>query len=102
MLIRSFRLVIGIMRITITVLADSLKGKRSVVRSLIARVKNTYNVSAAETGLNDIHERAEIGFAFAGSDARIIDAEMKHCLTFIESMPADVIDVQTEILHAEK
>ncbi len=41
----------------------SLKGKRKVVKSIISRLRNNFNVSAAEVGANDIYQRAEIGFA---------------------------------------
>lgn len=53
-------------------LADvhSLKEKRSVVRPVIAELQRKFNVSAAETGSQDLHRRAEIGVAMASSDRR--------------------------------
>ena len=41
----------------------SLKEKRRIVKAVIHRLRNEFNVSAAEVGANDIHQRAEIGVA---------------------------------------
>jgi uncharacterized protein YlxP (DUF503 family) len=38
----------------------SLKEKRSVVRPIVAELRRTYSVSAAETGHLDLHRRAEV------------------------------------------
>jgi len=51
----------------------SLKDKRRVIKSMIDRIYQRYRVSIAETGLHDLHQRAEIGIAavVAGGDAEI-------------------------------
>ena len=41
---------------------NSLKEKRKIVKSIINRIKNKFNISIAETDLNDSHSWAEIGF----------------------------------------
>ena len=47
-----------------------LKAKRRVVRSLIDRLHTRYRISAAETGMQDRMQRAEIGVAVvAGNEA---------------------------------
>lgn len=46
----------------------SLKGKRSVVRPVVAELKR-YGVSAAEVGHLDLHRRALVAAAVVGSDA---------------------------------
>ncbi len=43
--------------------AQSLKDKRRTVRSLVERMHRRYRVSVAETGLHDLHQRAEISVA---------------------------------------
>lgn len=40
-----------------------LKSKRRVVRSLIDRLHNRHRISAAETGMQDRMQRAEVGIA---------------------------------------
>lgn len=87
---------------TITINTDqcfSLKEKRKIVKSILARVKNTYNVSIAEVGLNDVHKRATIGFAFAGNDRRKINSNIDKMLEFIDNLSlAEIVDTQVEII----
>jgi uncharacterized protein YlxP (DUF503 family) len=44
--------------------AQSLKEKRMVVRSLKDRLRHTFNVSANEVGLQDLHQRARLAVSF--------------------------------------
>jgi uncharacterized protein YlxP (DUF503 family) len=46
-----------------------LKAKRRVVRSLIDRLHTRYRISAAETGMQDRMQRAEIGVAVVTSSS---------------------------------
>lgn len=52
----------------------SLKQKRSLVRPLVADLRRTFTVSAAETGSLDLHRRAGIGVSLVSSDSQhVID-----------------------------
>lgn len=51
----------------------SLKEKRMALRSIRDRVRNRFNVSFSETGLQDVHDRAEITVALVASDGRAAD-----------------------------
>lgn len=42
--------------------SNSLKGKRGIVKSLLARARNTFNVAAAEVDLQDVPGSAVLGF----------------------------------------
>jgi len=46
----------------------SLKEKRSVVRSLKDRLKQRFSLSVAETGVQDVLDRAEVSVALVASD----------------------------------
>ena len=46
----------------------SLKQKRSAVRPLIAELQRRFAVSAAETGAQDLHRRANVGMAVVAAD----------------------------------
>ena len=46
----------------------SLKEKRSVVRPIVAELRRTYAVSAAETGYQELHRRAEVGVSCVSGD----------------------------------
>jgi len=77
----------------------SLKEKRSVVKSMIARIQNQFNISIAEVGANDNHGRAEIGFALVGNDQRVINSKMDKVINLAEDMHlAKVIDTDMEIM----
>jgi uncharacterized protein YlxP (DUF503 family) len=47
---------------------NSLKDKRSIVKSLIERLKARFNVSVAEVGDNDSRSGAVIGIAVVSND----------------------------------
>ncbi len=50
--------------------ARSLKEKRRVVKSLLDRVAHRYGVSSAEVKHQNLHQRAQLGFALVNSDRR--------------------------------
>jgi len=52
----------------------SLKEKRAIVRSLRDRLRSRFHLSVAETGYQDIHDRAEITVAFVASDGRLAES----------------------------
>jgi uncharacterized protein len=79
----------------------SLKGKRQVLKSLIARLHNKFNVSAAEVGDNDSWQLASIAIAYASNDERHADKVLAAVISFIESqrLDAEIIDVEMEIIQ---
>jgi uncharacterized protein YlxP (DUF503 family) len=94
-------MVVGIGMITIR-LHDcrSLKGKRKVVRSIVSRLRNNFNASVAEVGLNDVHQRAEIGFSIIGNDKAVINSKLDKMLNLAEGLGlAEIIDTEIEIIH---
>ncbi|WP_144209502.1 DUF503 domain-containing protein [Mycobacterium tilburgii] len=46
----------------------SLKQKRSAIRPVVAELRRRFNVTAAETGAQDLHWRAGIGVAVVSDD----------------------------------
>jgi uncharacterized protein YlxP (DUF503 family) len=78
----------------------SLKGKRSVVKRLVHRLRNQFNVSVAETGNNDDLGRAEIGLALVGNDRRVINSKLDKVMNLIETMQlAEVVGSDMEIMN---
>lgn len=52
----------------------SLKEKRSVIRPVVAELRRRFTVSAAETGDQDLHRRANIGVSVVAADrAHVVD-----------------------------
>jgi hypothetical protein len=70
---------------------DSLKAKRSVIRSLRDRLRSKFNVSVAETGLQDVHTRAELTMALVASDGRLAESILDKADRFVESHGGAII-----------
>jgi uncharacterized protein YlxP (DUF503 family) len=78
----------------------SLKGKRQVVKAIIGRLRNNFNVSVAEVGSNDIYQRAEIGFALVGNNRTLINSKIDKIFNFADELGlAEMIDSQMEIIN---
>lgn len=56
---------------------QSLKEKRSVVKSLKDRLHDRFNVSVAETGHHDLWQRAELTACVVGSDRRHVESVLE-------------------------
>ena len=73
----------------------SLKEKRSEVKSLCSKIKNKFNVSAAEVDEQDIHQIIVLGFASVVTDSAQGDSTLSHVLCFIEeNTQAFITDVE--------
>jgi uncharacterized protein YlxP (DUF503 family) len=94
-------MVVGCGRIRVRLFdVHSLKAKRGIVRSIVARIQNRYRASAAETGLNDSHDWAEIGFAVVGNDTARINSQVDKIFNGVDAMGlAMVADTNIEIIH---
>ncbi len=76
----------------------SLKEKRMVVKSLITKTRNKFNVSIAEVGEQDMHQTIVLGLACVSSNVSHADSMVDSILTFIEhNTDAEIIDVQREV-----
>lgn len=67
--------------------AQSLKDKRMVLRSIKDRVRNRFNVSAAELDGQDKWQVATLGFSIVSADSKFIDSSFQKLLALIESYP---------------
>lgn len=76
----------------------SLKEKRMVVKSLIAKTKNKFNVSIAEVDAQDIHQTIVLGLACVTGTVSHADSMIDSILTFIdENADAEIIEVLREL-----
>ncbi|HUN56168.1 MAG TPA: DUF503 domain-containing protein [Smithella sp.] len=79
--------------------AGSLKEKRSVLKKILKRSQNEFNVSIAETGHLDNYKLAEIGFAVVGNDSRYINGKVDQLLMFIDKLHvAEMLNSKIEIM----
>ena len=76
----------------------SLKEKRMIVKSLVARLQNRFHVSAAEIEEQDTHQIIVIGVAAVVPHNAMADSLMDEISQFIEeSTEAEVLDEVREI-----
>ena len=77
----------------------SLKEKRMIVKSLVAKLRNRYNVSAAEIDEQDTHQIIVIGVATIVPHNAFADSLMEDISQFVdENTEAEIIDEEREIL----
>jgi uncharacterized protein len=62
----------------------SLKEKRSVLKPLTTGLRRTFNVSVAETGDQDLWQRAEIACAAVGSARAVVDETLRAADKMVE------------------
>jgi uncharacterized protein YlxP (DUF503 family) len=73
--------------------AQSLKDKRSVLKSLKDRVRNQFNVSIAEVGDLDKWQLSTLAAVSVGNDRREIDPVLQRIVLFIESnLPVEITE----------
>jgi uncharacterized protein YlxP (DUF503 family) len=76
---------VGIAEVTIRLAAiDSLKGKRSIAKSLMARIHNRFNVSIAEVHFQDSRDLLGLAVAAVASSRRVVDALLAEVVKFME------------------
>ena len=79
---------------------NSLKGKRRILKKIIERVKNKFNVSIAEVGNYDLWQSSQVGFCVVGNDKRFINSSLDKIIRFIENLnSAEIVKSESELLN---
>jgi uncharacterized protein len=77
----------------------SLKEKRGVIRSIVRRVRNQFNLAVSEIGGQDTWQYAALGLAAAGADATVVRSVLERAGDFIENLHlARVLSADIEVL----
>ena len=94
-------MVVGVLRLSLLLPENhSLKGKRSVLRRIKARVRDKFNVSIAEAGDHDLWQRAMLGICQVGTDEPFVDGALREIIRFIDDLQvAELGEEQIEFLH---
>ena len=97
-------MVVAIARLTLIIPDNnSLKGKRKVVKSLVEKVRHRFEASVAEVGDHDLWQKARIGVALVGNDARLLNTVLDQITKFIENQHlAEIVDSHVELCYLEK
>ncbi len=93
-------MVVGVCTVQLEIFGNSLKDKRSVVKPILARVRDRFNVSASEVDDLDVWHNATLAFACVTTDAAYAHGLLTKVVNFIESshFDANLLDYEIEIL----
>jgi uncharacterized protein YlxP (DUF503 family) len=82
----------------------SLKGKRAVVRPLVAELRRCYpGVAVAETGHLDLHRRAEIGVAVVSATAANAMSVLAECERLVAGHPEiELLSARQRLFNEEE
>jgi len=93
--------IVGICTIYLSVpSAHSLKDKRRVLKSVIARVQNKFNVSIAEVADNDFWQSATLGVVCVANGQERVHRTLSAVANYIDHtrLDASLVDYEIEIL----
>jgi len=81
-------------------LTDSLKGKRSILKPLIARLRRDYNVSICEAEAQDILSRAVLEIVCVSANSAVAHRQLQNVAQRVEGwrMDAQLIDYYIEMI----
>lgn len=91
---------IGVVTVAVSIPdAQSLKDKRSVIKSIKDRALNQMNVSVAEVGNQDKWQYADLAFVTVAATSETVQSRISEISSFVRSNPRYVLlNLHTEIL----
>ena len=93
-------MVIGILELEIKLFSsDSLKEKRRIIKSLIDRIRNNFNVSVSEIRHQNLWQRAGLGIALLTTEGKFAQSILSKIVEFIKKdKKISLIDSKMEIM----
>ncbi len=77
----------------------SLKEKRMIVKSIVEKVRNKFNVSIAEVDYQDYHQSIVLGITCVSNDTKHAQSMIQNVINYIEdNCEATIDDVDIEML----
>jgi hypothetical protein len=91
---------VGVARITLRLHDNgSLKDKRRILKRLIDKSRNRFNVSVAEVADQDLYQRATLGVAVVGSDQRVLNSLLDRIIAYIDGLQlAELVGQEIELI----
>ena len=78
----------------------SLKGKRQVIKSIVDRARQRFNISIAEVEDQELWQKAVLGVCTVANDRQRVNSILDKVVSFIENTNlAQVTDSQIEIIN---
>jgi uncharacterized protein YlxP (DUF503 family) len=93
--------VVGTARISLYIQDNhSLKEKRKIVKSVIAKVHQRFNASIAEVDSNDKWQMIGLGISVVGNDRRFVNSALDKILTYVDSLYlGEIVGSDIEIVN---
>ena len=63
--------------------SHSLKDKRSIIKSLIKRIQNQFSISVAESGFQEMWQRAKLTLVLVSSDMKLLNDNRQKIELFV-------------------
>ena len=95
-------MVVGVLTLELRLPGNgSLKGKRGILKPLIARIRHNFNVSVAEVDAQDVWQRAVIGVACVSASAEYAHGLLEQVAQAVDSwrMDLEVVDYAIELIQ---
>lgn len=94
-------MLVGVLRLELILYSpQNLKEKRGIVRKILERCRVRFPVSCAETGLQDLWQRSEIGFAVVHGEEAAVQALFTRIEDeILRTGMAEIGARQVEVLH---
>ncbi|HTE02627.1 MAG: hypothetical protein AUI83_16110 [Armatimonadetes bacterium 13_1_40CM_3_65_7] len=90
-------MVIGVLQVELSLPGShSLKDKRRLVKSLLDRLHNQFNVAAAEIDAQDNHRHAHLAVTCVSSESRHANQILSHIMSAVER-EAEMVVVRYEM-----
>ncbi|HLH63667.1 MAG TPA: DUF503 domain-containing protein [Ktedonobacteraceae bacterium] len=101
-LLYTINMIVGVSQITLHLpMCHSLKDKRQIVKSVLARVRNQFEVAIAEVDEQDRWQIAKLGVSCISNSSQHADEILSHVRRYIEETRPDLLvtDAESEIIH---
>ena len=78
----------------------SLKDKRQVLKSIMARIRNKFDVAVAEVGDNELWQLATVGVCYISNDRRHANQVLSKVVDFVVNsrFEVEILDYEIEFL----
>jgi uncharacterized protein YlxP (DUF503 family) len=95
-------MIVGVCKIKLRIPENtSLKGKRNVVKSILAQLKNKFDVSAAEVDDQQLWQIATLGVCSISNSSRYTNEVLSKVKNFVtnERFEVEILDCEIEIIQ---
>ena len=93
-------MIIGVLSIRLVMRQSrSVKDKRRIIKNLADRIRNKFNVSVAETGMQDNRQSGMIGISMVGANRRSVNRALTNVISQFDFYPnIKLTDYQMEFI----